>query len=55
MTSAKDTPARRALGMASMGAGIAGSYLGYALQRAFLGKAEGEARLKSTHTRAARP
>src|SRR2546425_7836380 len=54
MTSEKNTPARRALGMASMGAGIAGSYLGYALQRAFLGKAEGEAKLKATHTRAAR-
>src|SRR5437667_3651679 len=37
-----------------MVAGIAGSYLVYALQRAFLGKAEGEAKLKSTHTRAAR-
>jgi predicted unusual protein kinase regulating ubiquinone biosynthesis (AarF/ABC1/UbiB family) len=54
MTFEKNTPARRALGMASMGADIAGSYLGYALQRAFLGKAEGEAKLKSTHTRAAR-
>src|SRR6266550_4202916 len=54
MTSEKNTPARRALGMASMGAGIAGSYLGYALQRAFLGKAQGEAKLKATHTRAAR-
>jgi predicted unusual protein kinase regulating ubiquinone biosynthesis (AarF/ABC1/UbiB family) len=54
MTSEKNTSARRALGMASMGAGIAGSYLGYALQRAFLGKAEGEAKLKATHTRAAR-
>src|SRR6266849_4648602 len=54
MTSEKNTSARRALGVASMGAGIAGSYLGYALQRAFLGKAEGETRLKATHTRAAR-
>src|SRR2546430_616926 len=54
MTSEKNTPARRALGMASMGAGIAGSYIGYALQLAFLGKAEGEAKLKSTHPRAAR-
>jgi predicted unusual protein kinase regulating ubiquinone biosynthesis (AarF/ABC1/UbiB family) len=54
MTSEKNTPARRALGIASMGAGIAGSYLGYALQRAFLGEAQSKAKLKSTHTRAAR-
>jgi len=37
-----------------MGAGIAGSYLGYVLQRAFLGAERGEAKLKSTHARAAR-
>lgn len=40
--------------MASAGAGVVGSYLGYALQRAFLGEAESEAKLKATHTRAAR-
>ena len=40
--------------MASMGAGVAGSYLGYMLQRAFVGKAEGERKLKRTHTRVAR-
>jgi predicted unusual protein kinase regulating ubiquinone biosynthesis (AarF/ABC1/UbiB family) len=40
--------------MASMGAGIAGSYVGYLLQRAFLGEAKGKIKLKSTHTRAAR-
>jgi len=40
--------------MASAGAGVVGSYLGYALQRAFLGEAESEARLKATHRRAAR-
>ncbi len=40
--------------MASMGADIAGSYVGYLLQRAFLGAAKGEIKLKSTHTRAAR-
>jgi predicted unusual protein kinase regulating ubiquinone biosynthesis (AarF/ABC1/UbiB family) len=40
--------------MASMTAGIAGSYMGYLLQRAFVGKAEGERKLKATHTRAAR-
>src|SRR5438128_3813058 len=40
--------------MASMGAGIAGSYVGYLLQRVFLGEAKGKIKLKSTHTRAAR-
>lgn len=37
-----------------MGADIAGSYVGYALQRAFLGETRRKAKLKSTHTRAAR-
>ncbi|HEY3026252.1 MAG TPA: AarF/ABC1/UbiB kinase family protein [Pyrinomonadaceae bacterium] len=54
MTSEKNTPTRRALSMASMSADIAGSYIGYLLQRAFLGEAEGKSKLKSTHTRAAR-
>lgn len=54
MTDENNTPARRALRMASMGAGVAGSYLGYVLQRAFVGKAEGERKLKRTHTRVAR-
>src|SRR5260370_37040012 len=54
MASEKNASARRALSMASMGAGIAGSYFGYLLQRAFLGEAESKAKLKSTHTRAAR-
>lgn len=54
MRPGKETPARRALGMASMGAGVAGSYLGYVLQRAFLGEAGSEAKLKSAHARAAR-
>ena len=54
MAARNNTPARRALGMASMSADIAGSYVGYLLQRAFLGKARGESKLKSTHTRAAR-
>jgi predicted unusual protein kinase regulating ubiquinone biosynthesis (AarF/ABC1/UbiB family) len=45
---------RRALSMANMGMGVAGSYLGYALQRAFLGEAERDAKLKATHKRAAR-
>jgi predicted unusual protein kinase regulating ubiquinone biosynthesis (AarF/ABC1/UbiB family) len=54
MPSDKNTPTRRALSMASMGADIAGSYIGYVLQRAFLGKEQGKRKLKSTHTRAAR-
>ena len=54
MSQGKNTPARRALAVASMGAGVAGSYIGYVLQRAFLGEAEGETRLKSAHARAAR-
>ncbi|MDQ3687910.1 MAG: AarF/ABC1/UbiB kinase family protein [Acidobacteriota bacterium] len=54
MSSEKNTPTRRALGLASMGAGIAGSYLGYVLQRAFLGEAKSDAKLKLAHARAAR-
>src|SRR6266404_2318834 len=54
MSSDKNTPTRRALSVASMGAGIAGSYIGYLLQRAFLGEAQSKTKLKSTHTRAAR-
>lgn len=54
MPSDKNTPTRRALSMASMGADIAGSYIGYLFQRAFLGDAQAKSKLKSTHTRAAR-
>src|SRR6267143_1559099 len=54
MASQKNTTTGRALSMASMGAGIAGSYVGYLLQRAFLGEAKSKIKLKSTHTRAAR-
>src|SRR6266550_1687073 len=54
MASQKNTTTGRALGMASMGAGIAGSYVGYLLQRVFLGEAKGKIKLKSTHVRAAR-
>ncbi len=54
MASQKNTTTGRALSMASMGAGIAGSYFGYLLQRVFLGDAKGKLKLKSTHTRAAR-
>jgi predicted unusual protein kinase regulating ubiquinone biosynthesis (AarF/ABC1/UbiB family) len=54
MASQKSTSIRRALSMASMGADIAGSYLGYAFLRPFLGEAKSQAKLKSTHTRAAK-
>jgi len=54
MPSNKNTPTRRALSMASASADIAGSYVGYLLQRAFLGKAGRESKLKSTHAHAAR-
>src|SRR5882762_125877 len=54
MSSQKDTTTGRALSMASMGAGIAGSYAGYLLQRVFLGEADSKIKLKSTHSRAAR-
>jgi predicted unusual protein kinase regulating ubiquinone biosynthesis (AarF/ABC1/UbiB family) len=45
---------RRALRMASLTAGVTGSYLGYAVQRAFLGEDARERKLKATHTRTAR-
>src|SRR5438132_2713532 len=54
MASQKNTTTGRALGMVSMGAGIAGSYFGYLLQRVFMGEAKGKIKLKSTHVRAAR-
>jgi predicted unusual protein kinase regulating ubiquinone biosynthesis (AarF/ABC1/UbiB family) len=40
--------------MASMGANVAGSYLGYVLQSAFAGKDKRKQKLKTTHTRVAR-
>jgi predicted unusual protein kinase regulating ubiquinone biosynthesis (AarF/ABC1/UbiB family) len=54
MSSDKNSPTRRALSVATMGANIAGSYIGYLLQRAFLGEAQRKTKLKSTHTRVAR-
>src|SRR5438094_5569734 len=54
MSSQRNTTTGRALSMASMGAGIAGSYFGYLLQRAFLGEEKGKIKLRSTHIRAAR-
>ncbi len=51
---ARSSPAKRALKMARMSAGVAGSYLGYLVQRAFLGEDARESRLKVAHGRAAR-
>jgi predicted unusual protein kinase regulating ubiquinone biosynthesis (AarF/ABC1/UbiB family) len=50
----KSTPTRRALRMAAMSAGVAGSYMGYLVQRAFLGEEKRKTKLKSAHTAAAR-
>ena len=54
MSDDKNAPVRRALSIANIGMGVAGSYLGYALQRAFLNETKRNAKLKATHTRAAR-
>jgi hypothetical protein len=49
--SSKNSPAKRAFSMASMRADIASGYVGYFLQRAFLGEASSKRKLKSVHTR----
>src|SRR5215813_1815391 len=54
MSHAKDSSLQRAFTMATTGVNIAGTYLGYALQRTFLSEAESQAKLKATHSRAAR-
>ncbi|HYX29533.1 MAG TPA: AarF/ABC1/UbiB kinase family protein [Pyrinomonadaceae bacterium] len=54
MSDDHDAPLRRALSLANAGVGVAGSYLGYALQRAFLDETKRNAKLKATHTRAGR-
>ena len=46
------TPARRAIRVAGMGLSVAGSYLGYLAQSAFLSDEKKAARLKSVHGRA---
>lgn len=46
--------ARRALRVGLMSQGVAGSYLGYFLQRAFLGEDSRKEKLSAAHTRAAR-
>ena len=50
----KNTPTRRAFKMASIGANVASSYLGYALQSVFTGKDQRQQKLKTTHARVAR-
>jgi predicted unusual protein kinase regulating ubiquinone biosynthesis (AarF/ABC1/UbiB family) len=46
-------PARRALRMAALTAGVTGSYVGYLAQHAFLGADARQQKLKAAHTRAA--
>ena len=49
----RTSPTGRAVRMAALGMGVAGSYVGYLVQRAFLGEEGRKARLSRTHTRAA--
>jgi predicted unusual protein kinase regulating ubiquinone biosynthesis (AarF/ABC1/UbiB family) len=49
----EEGPARRALRLATLGAGVTGSYLGYLAQSAFLGEEAKRRRLKRTHTKTA--
>jgi predicted unusual protein kinase regulating ubiquinone biosynthesis (AarF/ABC1/UbiB family) len=50
----RDTAAARALRMATMTAGVTGSYLGYLVQSAFLGEQGRKAKLDATHAKAGR-
>ena len=50
----RESATRRALQMASMTAGVTGSYLGYLAQRAFLSEKGREEKLRSTHAKAGR-
>ena len=54
MAKRHDTSAGRAMRMAGMGASVAGSYLGYLLQRVFLDEPGRKAKLSAAHGRAAR-
>ena len=54
MAASPGTPARRALRMAGMSAGLTGSYLGYLVQRVFLDEKGRKAKLQAAHGRAAR-
>jgi predicted unusual protein kinase regulating ubiquinone biosynthesis (AarF/ABC1/UbiB family) len=47
-------PARRALRMAALTAGVTGSYVGYLAQHAFLGAEARQQKLKAAHSRAGR-
>ncbi len=53
MGNTRNSSIGRGLRLASAGAGVVGSYLGYVMQRPFLGQSESETRLKATHKRAA--
>ena len=48
------SPTGRAVRLASLGMGVAGSYVGYLLQRTFLGEESRKDKLADAHTRAAR-
>jgi predicted unusual protein kinase regulating ubiquinone biosynthesis (AarF/ABC1/UbiB family) len=50
----RESATKRALQVASMTAGITGSYLGYLAQRAFLSEKGREEKLRSTHAKAGR-
>jgi len=50
----RESALRRALRMAGLSAGVAGSYAGYIAQRAFLGEERREQKLKSVHAKAGR-
>lgn len=52
--SRNQSPTGRALRMASLGMGVAGSYVGYLLQRVFLADGPRKAHLAAAHARAAR-
>ena len=54
MPARADTPTGRAVRMAMMSVDVAGSYLGYVLQRAFLGEASRKTKLTKAHARAGR-
>jgi predicted unusual protein kinase regulating ubiquinone biosynthesis (AarF/ABC1/UbiB family) len=54
VTRREDSPARRALQMAAMSAGMTGSYLGYLAQSAFLGEEGRKTKLKATHAKVGR-
>lgn len=49
-----NTPTRRAFKMASLGANVAGSYLGHAVKSLFTSKDDRPQKLKATHSRVAR-